>query len=86
MTRPTAPKTPTAVVPMKLQALREELLLKAHLFSAEAKEEWMKLEKDWELLRSETRGFDPSATLERVRRSLERIRMGIGHNHASNRT
>ena len=45
----------------KLTQWRDELKLQAHLFNAEAKEQWKQLEKDWELLESEVKRIAPVA-------------------------
>lgn len=33
---------------------RDEMMLKAHLFKAEAKDEWAKVDKEWEHFKSKT--------------------------------
>jgi len=38
----------------QLKQERDEISLKAHLFKAEAKDEWTKVDKEWEHLKSKT--------------------------------
>lgn len=71
----------------QLKTLSDQLKLKAHLFSAEMRQSWEKVEKDIQLLQSEAKRAVPSAKavqplILQVEESLTRIREGIERNHA----
>jgi hypothetical protein len=79
-----------------LAALRDELRVQAHLFDAELKDQWEKLEKDWHLIQSEMDHLKPVAEraayrsvmaarplLSKVKRALDHIRTGLERNHRS---
>jgi hypothetical protein len=66
---------------------RDEIILKAHLFKAEAKDEWKKVDREWEHFKSKTEQVgkeakgasgDISAAVkllgEEIIKSLQRIR------------
>ncbi|MGZ3687211.1 MAG: hypothetical protein ACXWP5_10165 [Bdellovibrionota bacterium] len=47
----------------QLKTLRDELKLKAHLFNAEMRQSWEKVEKELQALQSEAKKVAPSAKL-----------------------
>jgi hypothetical protein len=70
----------------QLKTLRDELKLQAHLFNAELTEAWEKVQKDLEVVESETRtSFSsrsaPEPLLKQIEGTLERIREGVARNH-----
>ena len=80
----------------QLETLRDELKLKANLFSAEVRQTWEKVEKDFQLLQSEAKHVMPPAKtalaesakvaqplLKQLESSLLRIRDGFERNHLS---
>ena len=80
----------------QLETLRDELKLKAHLFSMEAQQAWGKIEKDLEMLQSEVKNMMPPAKaafaesgkvahplFKQIESSLLKIRDGFERNHLS---
>jgi len=88
-------ENPTTTYIAKLTQWRDELKLQAHLFSAEAKQEWAHLEKDWTLLESEIKKIAPDAIkaaaitaitapplFKKIDAALQRIREGVARHHS----
>jgi len=77
-----------------LQALRDQIKVKAHLLNTEMKQLWNSVEKDWNLLQSEAKRLAPEAKdalkqsakaaqplVNRIGESLVRIREGLDRHH-----
>jgi chromosome segregation ATPase len=63
----------------KLATLRDELKLQIHLFSAEARQLWAELEKDWQLINFEIKDSKPQ--MKKIENALIQIREGIERHH-----
>ena len=87
--------TPSQKAVAKLSKWRDELKLQAHLFNADAKDQWKQIEKDWQLLESEAKRLAPEAKkaarvpaatlrplLRKLETSLQHIREGVERHHA----
>jgi hypothetical protein len=46
----------------KLRMIRDEIRLQAHLFSAELKQEWKRLEQNWTLIKNDSATVKPVLT------------------------
>jgi hypothetical protein len=81
-----------------LRTLRDELRVKAHLFKADLRDEWAKVEARFEVVESELRHFGKEAEvpveiagdaarllITEAREALERIRERSKHLHPSAR-
>lgn len=67
--------TPVLKEVKSLEQLRDELRVQTHLFKAEVKNEWKKIEQDWKILKRELRPTKEAAhkSKSEIKRSTQQL-------------